>query len=85
MAYDGVGRSRFLIHRIVAMQTYMPIDPTFTVNEVIERYPEALPVFARFGLDSCCGGARPLGEVALRHGLDVDDLIAAVEAVVSEP
>ena len=57
------------------------IDPTWTVNDVIVRYPETVSVFNALGIDACCGGAKPLAEVARRHGLgDVAQLIATLRA-----
>lgn len=47
-----------------------------TVNEVVLRLPGALPVLAACGIDTCCGGALPLGEAARRHDVDADKLLA---------
>lgn len=52
-----------------------------TVNAVIARYPEAIPVFARFGIDACCGGPRTVQDAASRHGIDLDALTTALRAV----
>ena len=41
-----------------------------TVNEVVNAYPETLPVFQRYGIDACCGGAHAVGEAARRHRVD---------------
>jgi iron-sulfur cluster repair protein YtfE (RIC family) len=43
----------------------IPIAATDTINEIVARYPSALAVLARFGLDVCCGGALPLATAAL--------------------
>ena len=32
------------------------IDRALTINEIVARYPQTIPVFNRFGLDTCCGG-----------------------------
>jgi regulator of cell morphogenesis and NO signaling len=55
-----------------------PIDRAWTVNDVLLRHPRSAAVFARFGIDACCGGANPLEEVARRHRLDADALLAAL-------
>ena len=61
------------------MQTaIITIAPTDTLNAIVARYPQTLPVLQRFGLDTCCGGALPLGTAAEHHGLDVRALIAAL-------
>jgi regulator of cell morphogenesis and NO signaling len=52
---------------------------TLTVNEIIRRWPAALEVFNRFGIDACCGGAVPLAEAAARDGADPEALRRALE------
>lgn len=51
------------------------ITAGLTVNEITLRSAAALAVFHRHGIDACCGGALPLGEVAAKHGLDLDALL----------
>ena len=58
------------------MQTTIEIEPGQAVNEVTVRFPATLQVFQHYGIDACCGGARPLSEVATRHGHDLDALLA---------
>ena len=55
-----------------------------TVNAIVARYPETVSVFADFGIDACCGGARTLGDVASRHHLDIQALTAALRAAVGK-
>ena len=52
-----------------------------TINDLVLRYPSVLPVLNDFGIDSCCGGAKPLGEVIERHRLDADLLVDEIAAV----
>ena len=54
------------------------IDPTVSVNEMVARHPETVPVFNRFGLDTCCGGGAPIAEAARRDGADLDELVKAL-------
>lgn len=53
-----------------------------TVNEVVLRFPSALPVLTRYGIDSCCGGDRTIDDVIRRHRLDgvalLDELAMAI-------
>lgn len=57
------------------------LDPaTTTVHEAMGRISGAGEVFRRFGLDTCCGGDLPLEEAARHHGVDLDRLLAALEA-----
>ena len=61
--------------------TETPIDGTMTLNAISLALPRALEVFARHGLDSCCGGAKPLALVCERHGLDLEALLAELRAL----
>ena len=58
------------------MQTALEIAPEQTVNEVTVRFPATLQVFQHYRIDACCGGGKPLAEVAARHGHDLDALLA---------
>lgn len=60
------------------MHGTLTIEPTWTVNEVIARYPATVAVFNRFGVDSCCGGGAPLSEAAPRDGVALDSLMQAL-------
>lgn len=60
------------------------ISPEDTLNTIVARYPEALPVLQRFGLDTCCGGALPLATAAAHHGLDVEELRSALQIALSD-
>jgi regulator of cell morphogenesis and NO signaling len=60
----------------------LAFDAETTINELVRLHPEALPVLERYGLDACCGGPLPLGEAARRHGLALDELVAAVRAAI---
>jgi regulator of cell morphogenesis and NO signaling len=65
------------------MQT-ATITPETTVNEASTQFPATLRVFADWGIDSCCGGAKPLAFVAERHGLDLDALLADLRKAAEE-
>ena len=54
------------------------ITPETTVNEASTTFPSTLRVFSAYGIDACCGGAKPLAEVAARHGFDLDELLGAL-------
>jgi iron-sulfur cluster repair protein YtfE (RIC family) len=66
---------------------HQPITADWTVNAVVGVYPTSLPVFGRYGIDSCCGGLKTLREVAEAHHLTLDRLLADLVAVTtpSEP
>ena len=60
------------------------IVDTDTLNTIVARHPQALQVLQRFGLDTCCGGALPLRVVVEHHGLDLDEVLAALRASEEE-
>jgi len=53
-------------------------DMEETVRDVLVRHPETRPVFERFGVDYCCGGARTLGKAAAEAGANPDELVQAL-------
>jgi iron-sulfur cluster repair protein YtfE (RIC family) len=61
--------------------TKTTVVETMTLNAISLASPRALEVFARHGLDSCCGGAKPLALVCERHGLDLDEVLKELRAV----
>jgi len=54
------------------------IDTRVSVNEMVARHPETMPVFNRFGLDTCCGGGAPIADAARRDGANLDELVKAL-------
>jgi regulator of cell morphogenesis and NO signaling len=59
------------------------IDTRVSVNEMVAQHPETMPVFNRFGLDTCCGGGAPIAEAARRDGADLDQLVKALTDALS--
>lgn len=62
------------------------IRKEMTIEEIIQRYPQTIPVFARFGLE--CVGCQIASYEALEHGagvhhVDVEQLLKELNAVVS--
>lgn len=53
------------------------------VNEVIDHLPGSLHVFHRHGIDACCGGSLPLGAVADRHGIELEQLLDELHAAAN--
>ena len=54
--------------------------PTQTVREIALRQPTSIRVFEHLGIDYCCGGRKPLREACAARSLEVDAVIAALEA-----
>jgi regulator of cell morphogenesis and NO signaling len=58
---------------------------TQTVREIALEQPGSIRVFERFGIDYCCGGRRPLSEACAARDIEVDAVIAALEAAAQMP
>ncbi|CAN5234117.1 hypothetical protein BH09GEM1_BH09GEM1_11830 [soil metagenome] len=55
-----------------------------TVDEIVAHSPVAISVFNAFGIDTCCGGAVPLGEAALHAHVQLATLLAALGAAIGD-
>jgi len=53
---------------------------TQTVREIALEQPSAIRVFEQYGIDYCCGGRKPLAEACAAGNLEIDSVIAALEA-----
>ena len=58
------------------------LDFTLTINEIVARFPETIPVFNRFGFDTCCGGGVRVDDAARRDGIAADEVVAALREAV---
>ncbi|MCB9913987.1 MAG: iron-sulfur cluster repair di-iron protein [Planctomycetes bacterium] len=58
----------------------MSITADTTVATVATEHPLATRVFARHGIDFCCGGGQPLAEACGAKGLDVRTVLAELDA-----
>jgi regulator of cell morphogenesis and NO signaling len=54
-----------------------------TIQEIQREHPSALPVFAKYRIDLCCGGRHSLEQVAAKHGLDLDRILRELEDAVT--
>jgi regulator of cell morphogenesis and NO signaling len=57
----------------------MTITAETTVGAVATEHPLAARVFARHGIDFCCGGGRPLAEACGAKGVEVARVLAELE------
>lgn len=66
----------------------MTITKDMSIGEVVEKYPETVPVFLQHGL-GCLGCAlarfENIQQGAVAHGIDIDALMKALNEVLSEP
>lgn len=59
------------------------VDMNVTVNEMVAAHPETIPVFNRFGLDTCCGGGVAITQAAHRDGVDFEVLRQALHDAIA--
>jgi regulator of cell morphogenesis and NO signaling len=57
----------------------MSITMETTVGQLAAEKPLATRVFARHGIDFCCGGGKPLGEVCAEKGLQIEQILAEID------
>ena len=58
---------------------------TQTVREIALEQPTSIRVFEQYGIDYCCGGRKPLSEACIAGNLELDTVIAALEAAAKKP
>ena len=61
------------------------IATTQTVREIALEQPTQSRVFEQFGIDYCCGGRKPLAEACAAGNLEIDAVLAALEAAEKKP
>lgn len=54
-----------------------------TVSEIAERSPAMRAILHGHGLDLCCGGVHPLAMAAQAHGVDLQLILAELNAVAA--
>ena len=63
----------------------MSINTETKVGQLAAEHPLATRVFARHGIDYCCGGGRALGKVCAEKGLDTDALLDEIRKELETP
>lgn len=48
------------------------------IRDLVERYPEVMPILHQYGMDLCCGGGHTVPEAASLHGIEADSLISEI-------
>ena len=61
----------------------MDITPESKIGDIAAHHPLATRVFARHGIDFCCGGGVPLARVCEKRGLDAPAVVAEIQQEVS--
>ena len=54
------------------------------IGDIAAHHPLATRVFARHGIDFCCGGGVPLAKACERRQLDPDAIVLEIEATLGE-
>ncbi len=57
----------------------MNIDGTSQVGRIATEHPISTRVFARYGIDYCCGGGVPLAEACESRGLDAESVAEEIQ------
>ncbi|MCP4959917.1 MAG: iron-sulfur cluster repair di-iron protein [Actinomycetia bacterium] len=60
-------------------------DPSTTLADLVTAQPALAADLDRLGLDFCCGGQRPLADAVADAGLDLEKVIAMIEATPEAP
>lgn len=62
----------------------MTITSQSKVGEIAAEHPMATQVFARYGIDFCCGGGVPLEQACARRGLDTPLVLEEIEQALAD-
>lgn len=54
------------------------INKEMTVNQVLKLYPKSVATLNKFNIDTCCGGAKTLGQAAKDDKADLEILLQAL-------
>jgi regulator of cell morphogenesis and NO signaling len=55
------------------------MNPDSTVGQLVVERPARARVFEKFGIDYCCGGKKPLAAVCSAKGLDISQVLLAID------
>lgn len=61
------------------------LDPGLTVEAVMTRHPETVPVFNALGIDTCCGAGASLRDAAAEANLPMCEMLRALADVIGAP
>lgn len=56
----------------------MNLTDSTSLDRLVDEHPLSARVFARFGIEFCCGGDRPLGSACKLAGVDTEEVLAAL-------
>ena len=64
------------------MTTTTALTPDLTVATVAGLWPGTAAIFARHGLDLCCGGSKTLAFAAGAHGISLEELMRELRGAI---
>ncbi len=59
------------------------LDPSWTLNELVQHYPEAIAVLSQYRLDTCCGGSRTIADAAKAQGISLGSLFSDLDSQIA--
>ncbi len=62
----------------------MQIDSSTPVGQIAASHPLATRVFARHGIDFCCGGGKPIHDACHARGLDTERILEEIRGELAE-
>lgn len=65
--------------------TTTDLNTSQTVGQLVAQRPERGRVFERLGIDYCCGGRKPLAAACNERGLDIQQVVAELNAAEATP
>ncbi len=60
----------------------MTVNTQSTIGAIATEHPLATRVFARHGIDFCCGGGRPLEQACAARNLELDQVLKEIESEI---
>ncbi len=61
----------------------MTITAETPIGSVAAEYPLATRVFARHGIDFCCGGGLPLSDACAARGVELDLVLGEIDREIA--
>ena len=59
------------------------LSPSMAVGTIATEFPSATRVFARHGIDFCCGGGEPLTVACSTRGVDIELVLRELESAIA--
>lgn len=63
----------------------MTLTPETHVADIAAALPSSVRVFQKYGIDFCCGGKKPIGEVCTEHQVGYSELAQAITEAAAVP